>query len=42
MLVECIMEQQNAKLKDRIRSVQQHFVAKLPNQIDEIKQLWKY
>ena len=35
------MEQQNAKLKDRIRSVQQHFVAKLPNQIDEIKQLWK-
>ena len=35
------MEQQNAKLKDRIRSVQRHFIAKLPSQIEEIKQHWK-
>lgn len=35
------MEQQNAKLKDRIRSVQLNFIAALPTHIDSINQHWK-
>ena len=35
------MEQQNAKLKDRIRSVQRNFVTMLPTHINDINQHWK-
>lgn len=34
------MEQQNVKLKERIRSVQLNFIAALPTHISDIKQYW--